>query len=192
MRVASRGSGRYTRSLVANLLSLLRVPLGLAFLLVAERTGLAMAILCVAAATDVLDGWMARRRGQGPPDRPRSGDWLDPLCDKLFVAAVLVGIYLAHRTPPTLLLLIVTREILQGISVVVYRVAPSLRGREYSYRAHPLGKAATIAQFVTAGLLLLGRPEAWPLAFVSALLGTAAVMVYLNRARVRPAGPAPL
>jgi cardiolipin synthase len=175
---------------LADWLSLVRIPLGALFLFVAGRLPLALAVLVVAGISDVLDGWAARRyRRPGDHERHR-GDWLDPFCDKIFVAAVLTGIYLAHHPPPALLLMVVVRELLQGISLIIYRLVPALRrGTPYDYRAHVLGKATTVAQFTTAAALLLEHPLARPLAVASGLLGLAAVLVYVNRARVLRATP---
>jgi phosphatidylglycerophosphate synthase len=170
---------------LADFLSLVRIPLGALFLFVAGRLPLALGVAGAAALSDVLDGWAARRHRPPGDQQPHRGDWLDPFCDKVFVTAMLVGIYVSHQPPAGLLLLIVTREILQGLSLVIYRVAPSLRrGAAYNYRAHALGKATTVAQFVTAAALLLDHPLARPLAVVCAVLGLATMAVYFNRARV--------
>jgi cardiolipin synthase len=184
------GTGTPSFLSLADWLSLVRIPLGALFLFVAGRLPLALAVLVAAGISDVLDGWAARRQ-RSPDDHDRHrGDWLDPFCDKVFVAAVLIGIYLAHRPPPVLLLLVVAREILQGLSLIVYRLVPSLRrGTPYNYRAHLLGKATTVTQFITAAALLIDHPLARPLAVVSAVLGVAAVLVYVNRARVLRAAP---
>jgi cardiolipin synthase (CMP-forming) len=170
---------------LADLLSLVRIPLGALFLFVASRLPLALAVLVAAGLSDVLDGWAARRRHRPADQEPHRGDWLDPFCDKVFVAAMLAGIYVAHRPPAALLLLMVTRELLQAVCLAIYKTVPSLRRRlAYRYRAHSLGKATTVAQFVTAAAFLLDHPLAGPLAFVCAVLGVATVVVYVNRARL--------
>jgi cardiolipin synthase len=170
---------------LADWFSLARIPLGALFLLVAGRLPLALLVLVLAGISDVLDGWAARRLQGQAVNQPHRGDWLDPFCDKVFVAAMLAGIYVAHRPSPFLLLLVVTRELLQVLSLVVYRLLPALRrGLRYNYRAHPLGKVTTVTQFVTALAFLFDHPVAMPLAFASALLGMASVAVYLNRARL--------
>ena len=118
------------RVTVADYLSLVRIPLGGMFLLVADRVGLALGVLAAAGLSDVLDGWVARRqrrdRAADASAPPHRGDWLDPLCDKLFVLAVVLGLYLARQPPLWLLALLLTREVLQTISVTVMRLVPSL------------------------------------------------------------------
>ncbi|HEX4405945.1 MAG TPA: CDP-alcohol phosphatidyltransferase family protein, partial [Polyangia bacterium] len=71
-----------------NLLSLSRLPLGGVFwaALARGQDALPFGVLATAAVTDVLDGWTARRRGADPAG---VGSWLDPICDKAFVGAVL-------------------------------------------------------------------------------------------------------
>jgi cardiolipin synthase (CMP-forming) len=170
---------------LADWFSLARIPLGAIFLFVAGRLPLAVAVLFLAGVTDVLDGWAARRRSGGVDPGPHRGDWLDPFCDKVFVFSMLTGIYLVHRPPIALLLLVMTREVLQVLAFGVYKLIPSLRrGLRYNYRAHPVGKATTVAQFATATALLFEHPVAEPLALAAATLGIATVVVYLNRARV--------
>jgi cardiolipin synthase len=171
---------------LADWFSLVRIPLGVVFLFVAHRLPLALMVLVMAGISDVLDGWAARRHSSaGQLAEPHRGDWLDPFCDKVFVAAMLAGIYVVHHPPIPLLLLVVTREVLQVLSLVVYRVWPPLRrGLHYNYRAHPVGKATTVTQFATALALLFDHPLATPLALASGVLGLITVVVYLNRARL--------
>jgi phosphatidylglycerophosphate synthase len=170
---------------LADWFSLVRIPLGALFLFVADRLPLAIAVLVLAGISDVLDGWAARRRQGEAADRPHRGDWLDPFCDKVFVAATLAGIYVAHHPPAALVLLVVTREILQVLSMLVYKLVPWLRrGLHYNYRAHPVGKVTTVTQFATALALLFEHPLSQPLAVACALLGIATVAIYLNRARL--------
>ena len=102
--------------------------------------------MAAAAATDVLDGTLARRRGVALAG---VGSWLDPVCDKLFVAAVLAALHVERGVPLGMLALIVARELLQLPMSVVYRAIPSLHHwLRYDFRASVLGKAATIAQFL--------------------------------------------
>jgi cardiolipin synthase len=189
---------------LADYLSLVRIPLGVTFLLVVDRTGVALGVLIAAGISDVLDGWVARReqraraRSAGPEaartaaPHPHRGEWLDPLCDKLFVTAVVLGLYLSQRPPLALLALMLTREILQTIAVVVLRLVPALHraSRDYDYKAHPLGKATTVVQFLTGGALLLGHPLARPAAYLTAALGLLSVALYISRVRrILPAAP---
>jgi phosphatidylglycerophosphate synthase len=173
----------------ADYLSLARIPLGIAFLLLASNTAVALAVLVAAGLSDVLDGWVARRRrpAQGEDPAHHRGDWLDPLCDKLFVAAVAIGLYLTQRPPAWLLLLMMTREILQTISITFLRLVPALhaRSRDYNFRAHPVGKATTVVQFMTGAALVLDLPMrvSVPLAGLTAGLGVLSLAIYVDRLR---------
>lgn len=171
-----------------NALSVARLPLGGLFWFALAR-GPAHAewpfgVLAAAAATDVLDGWVARRRGVNPAG---AGSWLDPICDKLFIGSVLAALYVQRRVPLGVLALIVGRELLQLPMVLVYRAIPTLRRwLRYDFRASLLGKSATVIQFVAVSALILGAGDAvaWRLAFASFALGLLALGDYVRRAIV--------
>ena len=168
---------------VADYLSLVRIPLGFVFLFVVHETALALAVLAAAGLSDVLDGWVARRQRAENDQRRHRGDWLDPLCDKVFVTTVVVGIFLLRQPPIILLALMLTREILQTLAMGILRLVPRLRhlGRGFNFKSHPVGKATTVVQFLTAALLLLGHPLAAPAAVLTGLLALASLAVYLGR-----------
>jgi cardiolipin synthase len=166
-----------------NLLSLARLPLGAAFW-AAMGAGPghvlpALAVLAAAALTDVLDGIAARRSGV---DLAGVGSWLDPLCDKLFVGAVLGALYVERGVPLGLLAMIVARELLQLPMSLVYRAVPTLRRwLRYDFRASPLGKAATIAQFLAIVALVVRLPARVPIV-CAFTLGIVALGDYVRRA----------
>jgi cardiolipin synthase len=166
-----------------NLLSLARLPLGLGFWLALGPTpahpGPAFGVIAAAAVTDVLDGHLARRRGA---DVAGAGSWLDPICDKVFVAAVLAALHVERRIPLDTLALVVARELLQLPMVLVYRAIPILRSwLHYDFRASVLGKAATVTQFLAIAALILGWP-ARALVYSAFALGVIALGDYIRRA----------
>ncbi|HVT06016.1 MAG TPA: CDP-alcohol phosphatidyltransferase family protein [Polyangia bacterium] len=175
-----------------NLLSLARLPLGLLFWIAMaaapERALPPLAVLAAAALTDVFDGIAARRAGV---DLAGVGSWLDPLCDKLFVGTVLAALYVQRGVPLGLLALIVARELLQLPMSLVYRAVPTLRRwLRYDFRASPLGKAATISQFLAITALVAGLRARVPIV-LAFTLGIVALGDYVLRAieigRHRPA-----
>jgi cardiolipin synthase len=173
---------------VPNLLSLSRLPLGGLFWLTLahepDNALLPFAVLGLAAVTDVLDGYLARRQAGGT-DPQGTGSWLDPICDKLFVGAVLGSIYVVRRPPLALLALIVTRELLQLPMALIYRAVPTLRRwLRYDFRASVLGKAATVAQFLAVSALILNHRIAWTMASIAFLVGLLALADYVRRAIV--------
>jgi len=177
----------------ADYLSLVRIPLGVLFLIVARNPPLAFAVMVAAGVSDVLDGWVARRQ-RAPGDQVRHrGDWLDPLCDKIFVACVVLGIYFTRQPPVALLVLLLGRELLQATAMLGLRVLTSFQraARDYNFRAHPMGKATTVMQFLTAVALLTGHPLAPAAATAAALLGAVTVGIYVSRVKavLPPAAP---
>jgi phosphatidylglycerophosphate synthase len=184
---------------VANLLSLARVPLGALFVVAwgAPWGGvfLAIGVLAAAALTDVLDGMFARRAAAarlasaGVRSAPGhlhpagTGSWLDPICDKIFVATVLVAIWTHLHPPLPLLALILAREIAQAPLSLVYLAVPGLRRRlHYDFRASPFGKAATVSQFAAITAIVLELAAARSLAWLAFGLGMLALGDYLLRA----------
>jgi cardiolipin synthase len=167
-----------------NALSAARLPLGGLFWVALgrgpEHPTLPFGVLAAAAVTDVLDGWLARRRGADPAGM---GSWLDPICDKLFVGVVLAALYVQRRAPLALLALIMTRELLQLPMVLVYRTSATLRRwLRYDFRASLLGKGATVVQFLAVCALILNAPVAWRLAVLAFALGLLALGDYIRRA----------
>jgi phosphatidylglycerophosphate synthase len=167
-----------------NALSLSRLPLGGLFWVALARgpqhAELPFGVLAVAAVTDVLDGWVARRRGIDPAGM---GSWLDPICDKLFVGSVLAALYVQRRAPLSLLALVVTRELLQLPMAIVYRTSATLRRwLRYDFRASLLGKSATVVQFLAVSAIILDAAVAWRLALLAFALGLLALGDYIRRA----------
>jgi phosphatidylglycerophosphate synthase len=170
-----------------NVLSVSRIPLGGLFWVTLGR-GTAPAelaatfgVLATAAATDVLDGYFARRR-RGV-DLAGMGSWLDPICDKLFVGLVLAALYVQRRVGLALLAMIVARELLQLPMVIIYRTSATLRRwLRYDFRASWLGKSATVCQFLAVSALILDHAVAWRLAQLAFALGVLALGDYVRRA----------
>ena len=107
----------------------------------------------------------------------------DPICDKLFVGAVLAALHFQRGVPLWLLAVIVARELIQLPMVVVYQLFPTLRHwLRYDFRASHLGKAATIIQFLSIGSLVMGWPTAVPFAWGAFGVGLVALMDYVRRA----------
>jgi cardiolipin synthase len=171
---------------LANALTLSRIPLAVVFWLTYGQPTTSLAIIGVAALTDALDGAvarMARSRREAQGLRSSSiGEWLDPLADKVFVIGVL-GAIQAHEPAPWLVIaLIAAREVVLIPLVAIYRLA--VHGRApHAFQARPIGKAATIAELAAIVALIINPQIAAPIAIVAAVLGLAAVLQYITRAR---------
>jgi len=170
-----------------NLVTLSRIPMAALVWLRPLDPVYVLGLMAVAALSDVLDGWLERRRrerrGEPPVAGESIGTWLDPVCDKVFILSVLTAITLAHGLPLWIVPLISLREILQTLIVGATRVIPAVRRRlRPRFRANILGKATTVVQFLTIAAILLDWPYQIPLAIATAALGLVAVGVYVRRA----------
>lgn len=137
----------------------------------------ALLLLGLAGISDMLDGWLARRR----PHPNSWGPWLDPLCDKAFIILVMTGLYLSQSPPLLTTLPILTREAAILLLFLLRYLVPSMRGMRYDYQAHAVGKTTTVVQFLTVAALLLHRPEARVLAMLCAGLGLLCAITYARR-----------
>ena len=170
---------------IPNALSVLRllgVPLFLWLLLGPHEDGWALAVLAVSGFTDWADGVLARKLNQ----MSRFGALLDPLADRLYILATLVGLVLRHVIPLWLAIVIVGRDVIVGAAL------PLLRKAGYAPpEVHYLGKAATFCLLYAFPLLLLGTYHgtaadiAKPLAWAFTIWGTALYLwsgaVYLHQ-----------
>ena len=120
-------------------------------LLVASFPGhaqIAAAVFLISSATDVVDGQLARRTGQVT----ELGKFLDPLADKLFVLAVLIGLVQLGLLAAWVVVVIFGRELL----ITILRSVSAAQGRVIS--ATPFGKTKTITQVGAILLLILQQP----------------------------------
>ncbi len=109
---------------------------------------LALGIFLCAAATDLLDGYLARRLRQVTT----VGTLLDPIADKLLISAALVALVQVHAVQGYLAILIIGRE----FAVSGLRSIAAAEG--YTIKASDLGKTKMISQ-VIAVLLGLRHPS---------------------------------
>lgn len=105
---------------------------------------LALAIFLVAAFTDLLDGYLARRWNQVTT----VGMLLDPVADKLLISAALISLVYTHRVPAWIAVLIVARE----FAVSGLRSIAATEG--YVIQASELGKTKTVTQVLAVALIL--------------------------------------
>ena len=133
---------------IGNFLSLLRIPLGFMFLAIDDTKWVAI-ILLVGAATDLLDGFVARLTHT----EWEIGALLDPFCDRIFVFLALVS-FLPTRIDWAGFLILMLRDIFTGGVFLVGRLA----GWEMPFHSRMGGKVTTFLQ-VTALFTLLFWPE---------------------------------
>jgi len=117
-----------------------------------EKNVLATVLFSAAAITDWLDGYLARKLGQ----TSAFGAFLDPVADKLMVAAALIVLVNLDRADPLLAVIIIGRE----IAISALREWMAKLGRPSSVAVAFLGKIKTAAQMAAIVLLLLDLPLA--------------------------------
>jgi len=132
---------------LVSMVRLLGVPLFLWLVLGPEADVWALVVLMVSGITDYLDGWLARRLNQ----TSELGRLLDPVADRLYILAVVVGLAMRDIIPWWVALSLPLRDLL------LWGLVPLLRTRGYSaLPVHFLGKAATFNLLYAFPLLLLG------------------------------------
>ena len=126
----------------------------------------AFVLFGVGAATDFLDGYLARRHAM----TTAVGAWLDPLSDKLFVAAPAVLLSIEGRFPVWATVVIVGREVL--VQLLRWR----LDKKGISMPASKVAKLKTVSQLLAIGLAVLPLAQSWG----AVRLGAAAIAVALT------------
>lgn len=138
-----------------NLITLLRVllapPIVLLLLYGLQRpynvsyTLLAGAVFIIAALTDKVDGYYARKNDMVT----KLGQFLDPLADKLLMLPVLAALWYMKLLPLWVLIVVLVREVM----VSVIRVIGARRG--ISFPATWSGKAKMFSQVIAVSVLII-------------------------------------
>lgn len=163
---------------------MLLAPL-VAWLLMRGAYGATLAVFFVAAVTDALDGFLAKRFNW----TSELGKMLDPLADKVLLVTVFITLGLLARIPFWLMLLVVARDVVIGAGAFAFRMlygpihgAPTI-----------VSKLNTLVQIVfvlavvatSAGLLPDSRlvaPLAWLMVATTVVSGADYVLTYGRRA----------
>jgi cardiolipin synthase len=136
---------------LANWLTILRIVLIPVFvlLLVYRRPGIALLVFSLAALTDTLDGYVARRRGS----QSRLGAFLDPMADKLLLTVSFITLTQLKFLPPWITIVVISRDVILVVGALLIHM---LGGRIHP-RPTWAGKAATFFQVLTVLLAMLVR-----------------------------------
>lgn len=110
------------------------------------REYVGLAIFMIAAITDLLDGYFARKYKQVT----RLGILLDPIADKLLISSALISLVELGLAPAWMIVIIIGRE----FAVSGLRTIASQQG--VTIAASPLGKGKTVTQVIAVALLILG------------------------------------
>jgi CDP-diacylglycerol--glycerol-3-phosphate 3-phosphatidyltransferase/cardiolipin synthase len=183
-----------------NVLTLLRIALIPVFVIVFYLPWVwaplvAAIVFTVAALTDLLDGYFARRLNQVSP----MGAFLDPVADKLMVATALVLLVEADPTPALAIpvVIIIGRE----IAISALREWMAEVGARAQVAVSMIGKIKTTVQ-MTAIIMMIYRADilglpvytiGYVLLYMAAILTLWSMMVYLRAAWPNLSGnhPAP-
>jgi CDP-diacylglycerol--glycerol-3-phosphate 3-phosphatidyltransferase/cardiolipin synthase len=154
-----------------------------------EKNVIATVIFVFAALTDWLDGFLARRMHQ----ESAFGQFLDPVADKLIVAAALLVLLNMDRVQVWVALIIIGRE----ITISALREWMALLGAGKSVAVHLVGKLKTTSQLIAIPFLLLNdtlfgwldcaRIGTW-LIWVASFLTLWSMFYYLKKAWPQLAG----
>ncbi len=135
-----------------NALTLVRifaVPLLVTLLMTKDHMLIAALIFLAASLTDLLDGYLARKRGQ----ITTLGVLLDPVADKLLISSAFISLIQYEIVPSWMVVIIVGRE----FAVSGLRSIASTQG--FAISASELGKIKMVAQVAAITLLILGHQE---------------------------------
>lgn len=148
----------------------------------AARNGIATSVFIFAAITDWLDGWLARSLAQ----TSAFGAFLDPVADKLMVAAALIVLVQLERADAIIAFIIIGRE----ITISALREWMAKVGEGTSVAVATIGKLKTIVQMVAIPMLLFHDPlfgidthyVGTLCIYVAALLTVVSMVYYLKKA----------
>ncbi|MGE0551998.1 MAG: CDP-alcohol phosphatidyltransferase family protein [Gemmatimonadales bacterium] len=157
----------------ADALTVLRIPLAVAFVLVPDTTT-RVVMLTLAAGSDLIDGVVARRFGASS-----LGVFLDPVADKLFMAAAFGVVLFSGALHPLEIVGVLARDIAAALAFLVTVV---LR-QPASIPARAGGKIVTVGQLLTLLAFLLDSSYLRPLAWATAAIALYAIWDYQRVAR---------
>ena len=164
-RRVQQGRSKWTP---ADVLSSVRIPLAVAFVLVANADW-RLVILIASAVTDLLDGPLARRFGSSA-----LGSLVDPVADKLFMACAFGVVAFSGKLELYEILAVLLRDIVATVAFVT----TLLSHRPRAIPARPGGKAVTVAQMMTLVAFLLDSPLLRPMAWATGAIAIYAIWDY--------------
>ena len=130
---------------------------------------LAGGVFVVAAITDSLDGYIARKQRLVTT----LGKFIDPLADKVLVIAAMIALVDLHRIPAWIVLVIITREFV----VTGLRLVAAAEGVVIA--ASKGGKLKTVLQIVALTMLILKIPGGMAVMWAAMILTVWSGMEYL-------------
>jgi phosphatidylglycerophosphate synthase len=164
-----------------NTMSLSRVVLALAFVLVSEPWD-RIALIAVAAFTDFMDGWLARHE----KTESTAGALLDPIADRIFVFVAISTYLVEGQLTTAQYFIFLTRDLATAAGFIVAKIIPTLRPAVF--RARMLGKIVTVVQLITLVAIVVMPELTDALILTIGLISAASIVDYtiaLWRGRAR-------
>lgn len=136
---------------IPNLITLARILLVpvVVWAIAIGRIDLAFILFMVAAISDAVDGYLAKRFGM----KTELGAYLDPLADKVLIVSIYVTLGATGVIPLWIVILVVSRDIMIVGAIILSWVV----NRPVAIRPHIVSKVNTGAQIVFACLVLASR-----------------------------------
>lgn len=154
---------------VPNALSFLRLPLAVIFILTESTVGRA-AIIILAAVSDGIDGWLARKLRQDAG----AGQIVDPITDKLFVLVALATLAARRELASWMVVLMLVRDIFNSFAYFIIKAL----GWHVRFKARFSGKTVTVLQLGVMLSALLWRPALLPMVIVTTVASAVAIVDY--------------
>ncbi len=129
-----------------------------------NRETLAVILIIIASITDLLDGYLARKRGEVTT----LGQLLDPIADKLLVSSVLISLVDMRLAPAYLVVIIIARE----FAVTGIRMVAAIH--QVSIPAGKLGKLKMTTEVISMCFIIFGNQKDWEL-----MLDIGKIILYL-------------
>lgn len=136
---------------IPNLITLFRIiltPLFIIFLIQGNYPR-ALVVFVLAGVSDLADGLIARTWHQ----KSRLGSYLDPLADKILMAASFVTLSIYQQIPSWLTVVVLSRDVALAVGVLIFRLADI----PLVVRPSLAGKWTTTFQLITVGFVLLSK-----------------------------------
>lgn len=162
---------------VPNLLTLFRfalIPVYIA-VFVSGNLPLAFGVIVLAGATDILDGYWARSRGQVT----ELGKMLDPLADKTLMIVVIITLLLRDMIGPAAAAAIFLRD----LSMIIGSAYFHFRGRR-TVPANSLGKLTTVLYYLAILFIFFEVEYAQPMLWTAIIASFIASIIYIGQFRI--------
>jgi CDP-diacylglycerol--glycerol-3-phosphate 3-phosphatidyltransferase/cardiolipin synthase len=151
---------RETIATLPNAVSLSRLGMAAAFPILDDPEA-RLLLIAAAGATDFLDGYLARTRGEST----RLGALIDPIADRCFVLVAVLVLWADDTATPAQLIALSIRDLV--VMVAFFATRGVAMFRDFGFTARPAGKVLQLAVLATAYL--------YPPAFAPGVIAVAAV-----------------